>query len=95
MHSENLGESRCPNGRPKLLALAPDHRVHRDQLIDVLSPDRDLRSGANNLYQAFSAARRANTSAGGDGHARIRLEDEWVTLCLVPRCGSTSKDPRT
>jgi predicted ATPase/DNA-binding SARP family transcriptional activator len=65
----------------KLLALAPHHRLHRDQLIDVLWPDRDPRSGANNLYQALSAARRAITSAGGDGHACIRLEDEWLTLC--------------
>ena len=65
----------------KLLALAPHHRLHRDQFIDVLWPDRDPRSGANNLYQALSSARRAITSAGGDGHAYIRLEDEWVTLC--------------
>lgn len=65
----------------KLLALAPQHRLHRDQLIDILWPDRNPKSGANNLYQALSAARRAITSAGGDGHACLRLEDEWLTLC--------------
>ncbi len=65
----------------KLLALASRHRLHRDQLIDILWPDHDPKSGANNLYQALSAARRAITSAGGDGHACLRLEDEWVTLC--------------
>lgn len=65
----------------KLLALAEHHRLHRDQLIDVLWPDRDPRSGANNLYQALLGARRAISSVGGDGHACVRLEDGWVGLC--------------
>ncbi len=65
----------------KLLALAPAHRLHRDQLIETLWPDLDPKPGANNLYQALSAARRAIISAGGDGPACLRLEDEWVSLC--------------
>ncbi|MCA1783515.1 MAG: tetratricopeptide repeat protein [Intrasporangiaceae bacterium] len=64
----------------KLLALDSRHRLHRDELIDLLWPDREPRSAANNLYQALSAARRAITSAGGDGHDCLRLEDEWVTF---------------
>jgi predicted ATPase/DNA-binding SARP family transcriptional activator len=43
----------------KILALAPGHRLHRDQLIDVLWPDKDPAAGANNLYQAIHAARAA------------------------------------
>jgi predicted ATPase/DNA-binding SARP family transcriptional activator len=64
----------------KLLALASHHRLHRDELLDLLWADREPRSAANNLYQALSAARRAIASAGGDGHECLRLEDEWVTL---------------
>lgn len=69
----------------KLLALASRHRLHRDQLIDLLWPDLDQRSGANNLYQTLSAARGAIASAGGDGHACLRLEDGWVSLCPTER----------
>ena len=64
----------------KLLALAPRHRLHRDELIELLWPDREPRSAANNLYQALSAVRRAVGAAGGDGHDFVRLEDEWVML---------------
>jgi predicted ATPase/DNA-binding SARP family transcriptional activator len=64
----------------KLLALAPRHRLHRDELIELLWPDREPGSAANNLYQALSAARRAIGAAGGDGHDFVRLEDEWVML---------------
>jgi predicted ATPase/DNA-binding SARP family transcriptional activator len=54
--------------------------LHRDELIELLWPDREHRSAANNLYQALSAVRRAIGAAGGDGHEVVRLEDEWVML---------------
>ena len=43
----------------KLLALADAHRLHREQAMDALWPDRDPGSAANNLNQAVHAARRA------------------------------------
>jgi predicted ATPase len=43
----------------KLLALADGHRLHREQAMDGLWPDRDPHSAANNLNQAVHAARRA------------------------------------
>src|SRR4051812_6821124 len=43
----------------KLLALAPDRRLHRDVVIEALWPDRDAAAAANNLHQALHAARRA------------------------------------
>ena len=43
----------------KLLALAPDRRLHRERLADLLWPDRDAEAAANNLHQALHAARRA------------------------------------
>lgn len=43
----------------KILALAPSHRMHRDQLIEFLWPEADPDQTANRLYQAMHAARRA------------------------------------
>jgi predicted ATPase len=58
----------------KLLALAPGHRLHREQLIDALWPDLDSASGANNLHQVVHVARRA---LGADA---IELREELLTL---------------
>jgi DNA-binding SARP family transcriptional activator len=43
----------------KLLALAPSHRLHREQLMEQLWPDNIPELAANNLNQALFAARRA------------------------------------
>src|SRR3712207_7411861 len=43
----------------KLLALAPHHRLHREQAMESLWPDLSPRSAANNLHQTLHAARRA------------------------------------
>jgi predicted ATPase len=43
----------------KLLALADGHRLHREQAMDALWPDRDPGAAANNLNQAVHAARKA------------------------------------
>ena len=43
----------------KLLALAPGHRLHREQAMDVLWRDRGAAAAANNLHQAVHVARRA------------------------------------
>src|SRR5215510_3004962 len=43
----------------KLLALADGHRLHREQAMDALWPDRSPDSAANNLNQAVHAARKA------------------------------------
>jgi predicted ATPase/DNA-binding SARP family transcriptional activator len=58
----------------KLLALAPERRLHRERLADQLWPDRDGESAANNLHQALHAARRA---IGADA---LRLTDGVVAL---------------
>jgi predicted ATPase len=58
----------------KLLALAPGHRLHREQAMDVLWRDRDPAAAANNLHQALHVARRAL-----DAEA-IELRDEVLTL---------------
>jgi predicted ATPase len=43
----------------KLLALAPGHRLHREQLMEALWADLAPAAAANNLNQAVHAARRA------------------------------------
>jgi DNA-binding SARP family transcriptional activator len=43
----------------KLLALAPDHRLHREQVMDALWRERAPAAAANNLYQVVHVARRA------------------------------------
>jgi len=58
----------------KLLALAPGHRLHREQVMDVLWRDRDPAAAANNLHQAVYVARRAL------GAAAIELREELLRL---------------
>jgi predicted ATPase/predicted negative regulator of RcsB-dependent stress response len=58
----------------KLLALADGHRLHREQAMDALWPDRDPDAAGNNLNQAVHAARKAlgaETIAVGDGLLRL------------------------
>ena len=58
----------------KLLALAPGHRMHREQAMDVLWRDRSPAAAANNLHQAVYVARRALHSAA------IGLREEMLEL---------------
>ena len=58
----------------KLLAVTPGHRMHREQLIDVLWPDLDLAAGARRLTKALHFARRA-VAAG-----QVRLRDDLLSL---------------
>jgi predicted ATPase/DNA-binding SARP family transcriptional activator len=59
----------------KILALAPDRRVHRERLAELLWPERDAEAAANNLNQALYTARRALDAAGADGAAALALID--------------------
>ena len=58
----------------KLLALAPGHRLHREQAMDVLWRDRAPAAAANNLHQAVYVVRRA---LGSDA---ISLREEMLRL---------------
>ena len=65
----------------KLLALAPDRRLHREQAGELLWPDRPADSAANNLHQALYVARRALESAGADALECLALRDDMLVLC--------------
>ncbi|MBV9941252.1 MAG: hypothetical protein JO262_03900, partial [Solirubrobacterales bacterium] len=58
----------------KLLALAPGHRLHREQAMDALWRDRDPAAAANNLHQAVYVARRALALDA------IQVRDEMLQL---------------
>lgn len=63
----------------KLLALTPGHRLHRDQVYELLWPDRDPAAAANNLHQVLHAVRRALATAGTPGDV-VALRDDLVVL---------------
>ena len=48
----------------KLLALAPDHRLHREQILDLLWPNLGTRAASNNLRHVLYLA---SAAAGGKG----------------------------
>jgi predicted ATPase/DNA-binding SARP family transcriptional activator len=64
----------------KLLALTPHHRLHREQILDLLWPDLSPRAAANNLHQALHVARRT-LEPGATTFRYLRLQDEQVVLC--------------
>jgi predicted ATPase len=64
----------------KLLALAPERRLHVEQASELLWAGRDPDSARNNLHQAIFAARRALDSIGLDGSRFLELRDELILL---------------
>jgi two-component SAPR family response regulator len=66
----------------KLLALAPDHRLHRDQVIGLLWPALEARAAAQNLHHTLYRARRAlEPTLERRGEPRfLRLHDDLVAL---------------
>ncbi|MDP9440178.1 MAG: hypothetical protein M3P49_15795, partial [Actinomycetota bacterium] len=67
-------------GLVKLLALAPYHRLHREQTMELLWPDLAPRSAANNLHQTLHAARRTLEPDAAD-FRYLTLRDELLFLC--------------
>jgi len=63
----------------KLLALAPGHRLHREQAMDLLWPDSGKTAASNNLRQALHAARRTLHPDAGSRY--LASEDESLVLC--------------
>lgn len=66
----------------KILALAPQHQLHREQLIEYLWPEQEAELAANNLNKIIYAARRAlepELKAGADSRF-ILTHDQHVIL---------------
>ncbi len=64
----------------KLLALAPERRVHREQAAELLWPERAREAAANNFHQALYVARRALEAAGAETSAVLPLRDDMLVL---------------
>jgi predicted ATPase/DNA-binding SARP family transcriptional activator len=64
----------------KLLALAPERRVHREQATELLWPERAREAAANNFHQALYVARRALEAAGAESSAVLPLRDDMLVL---------------
>src|SRR5512142_2980104 len=64
----------------KLLALAPDHRLHNEQVMELLSPGSDPDAAANSLHQTLHSARKVLEALHPACH--LRFENEWI--CLQP-----------
>ena len=71
----------------QLLALAPSHHLHREQVMEALWPELGVHKASNNLHQILHAARRAIESAapaGSNAASRsgyLVLSEEQLSLC--------------
>ena len=66
----------------KLLALVPNHHLHREQTMNILWPDLGRQAASNNLRGALHAARK--TLGPAEGFFYLASEDERLALC--PGC---------
>ena len=65
----------------KLLALAPDHRLHREQVMDLLWPDLGKRAASNNLRQVLYGARRILDPDSDNRNRYLSFQDGKLALC--------------
>ena len=63
----------------KLLAIAPRHRLHREQVMNLLWPDLGKQAASNNLRRVLHFARRALDPAAGSRY--LASQDESLVLC--------------
>ena len=63
----------------KLLALAPGHRLHREQAMDILWPNAGRKAASNSLRSTLHAARKVLDPAMGSLY--LASEDESLVLC--------------
>lgn len=66
----------------KILALAPNHRLHREQVLDRLWPDQPAEAATNNLHQALHLARRSVEPllAGVRASSWLRVQGDTLLL---------------
>jgi len=64
----------------KLLALAPEHRLHREQALDLLWPNVDLKNPNNSLHQVLHAARSAIETMTAAASSYLQLQGEMLLL---------------
>jgi predicted ATPase/DNA-binding SARP family transcriptional activator len=75
----------------KVLALTPEHRVHRERMCELLWPGRDPSAAVNNLHQAMYVARRALESTWLGASDLLALRDDAVVLA-TSRCAIDAEE---
>src|SRR5215211_9308580 len=65
----------------KLVALAPGHRIHREQAMEALWPDLGLRAASNNLRRTLHVARRTLHPDPAVASRYLSLRGEQLALC--------------
>jgi predicted ATPase/DNA-binding SARP family transcriptional activator/DNA-binding CsgD family transcriptional regulator len=63
----------------KLLTLAPGHRLHREQAMDLLWPDSGRRAASHNLRSTLHTARKVLDPNAGSRY--VASDDESLVLC--------------
>lgn len=65
----------------QLLTLSRTHRLHREQVLELLWPDMDLKAAAANLRSTLYAARRALDPQPSARSQYLALEQDQLVLC--------------
>lgn len=65
----------------KLLALAPGHRRHREEVMNLLWPELGARAASNNLRQALHSARHALQPAQGASSNYLTRRGDLLVMC--------------
>ncbi len=83
--SRTIGEDRWRRRKAaalvKLLALAPGHRLHREQVMNLLWPHLREEAGANNLHRTLYVARRNIEPDPATSSRYLTLRGEQLMLC--------------
>src|SRR5215217_4736193 len=90
----------------KLLSLAPGHRMHREQVMDLLWPNLGKKAASNNLRQTLHAARgildptAASRYLASDNESLVLCpgDSPWVDVEVFEEAAATarrSRDPAT
>ncbi len=64
----------------KILAMSPHLSLHREEILELLWPERSPVAAGNNLRVVLHAARRALASTGYPVNAFLQIRDEQVVL---------------
>ena len=79
---ENRWRLKKAAGLVKLLALAPHHKMHREQVMNLLWPDLEPETATNNLHRTLYSVRHAlEPQAVGTDSRYLRLGNEQLELC--------------
>ena len=82
---ERLRSRRCGEVLA-LLCIAPKHAMRRVQLVEILWPTRDFRSGNQRLYEALSVGRKALGSGRYSGYDPFVVSKGKGMVALNPDC---------